>query len=362
MNLPSILSNAAEAISDIGKVAATVGNVVEDVGGKGLDGIEGLFNRDSVEIGGEKKSGGFLKLVGDVFSGKTSIGSAVNGALDGLGLPDWLGDIAGAAVDFGTGNFVGGIENGLLVAGHVAEACGGEELAGFCRAASDVTGMFYEKVGPIVTKVALTVGTGGAGAASLLGGAGGASALGGGASIFSNLGQLGGLIGKAGPVIDHARTAMKVIDTVKSGAGMLENIPQVVDLFGGAFDTLGDLTGGLGEVNGHVKDALSQALDQVLREMGDAHGEVRNLGSQIFEQAHGMVMDRAQSLSAGLEEGAKMHVQQVAHEAMETMRGLLDMSGLDQGVAQDVMGLIGQLDALNLSKSVSDMMGAVLQT
>ncbi|TXD36479.1 hypothetical protein FRC98_11600 [Lujinxingia vulgaris] len=364
MNIMGVLSNAADAISDIGKAAASVVDVVGDVGGDGIDALGGLFEGDSVEIGGKEDSGGFFDLVGDVFKGKMSIGSAANSALDGLGLPDWVGDVAGAAVDFGTGNVAGGIENGLKVAGHVAEACGGEEIAGFCRSASDVVGMFYEVAGPIVQKVGLTVATGGAGGASLLAGGGGASLLGGlgsGAGLFANVGQLGGLASQAGSVMEFGRTAMDVINTVKTGAGLLENIPQLVGMFDGAFDTLGDLTGGLGEANGEVKEALSQALEQVMREMGDANADVASLGTQIFEQAHAMLMDRAQSMSSGLTDAAQTQLQQVTHEALETMRGLLDMGGLDQGVLGDVMGLLGQLDGLNLTRTVSDMMGAFLR-
>ncbi|TXD35504.1 hypothetical protein FRC96_10990 [Lujinxingia vulgaris] len=367
MNLSSVLSNAADAISDIGKAAGSVMDAVGDVGGDGIDALGGLFESDSVEIGVKEESGGFLDLIGDVFKGKMSLGSAANEALDGLGLPDWVGDVAGAAVDFGTFNVAGGIENGLKVAGHVAEACGGEEIAGFCRSASDVTGMFYEVAGPIVTKVGLTVATGGAGGAGLLAGGGGAGvlgslgSLGGGAGMFANLGQLGGLASQAGSVMEYGRTAMDVVNAVKTGAGLLENIPQLVGMFDGAFDTLGDLTGGLGEANGEVKDALGQALEQVMRQMGGARGDVRSLGTQIFEQAHAMLMDRAQSMSSGLTDAAQTQLQQVTHEALETMRGLLDMGGLDQGVLGDVMGLLGQLDGLNLSRTVSDMMGAFLR-
>lgn len=364
MNIMGVLSNAADAISDIGKAAASVVDVVGDVGGDGIDVLGGLFEGDSVEIGGKEDSGGLFDLVGDVFSGRMSIGTAANNALDGLGLPDWVGDIAGTVVSLGTMDIAGGIENGLKVAGHVAEACGGEEIAGFCRSASDVVGMFHEVAGPIVAKVSLAVATGGAGGAGLLAGGGGAGvlgSLGGGAGMFANLGQLGGLASQAGSVMEYGRTAMDVVNAVKTGAGLLENIPQVVGLFDGAFDTLGGLTGGLGAANGEVRDALGQALDQVMRQMGDAHGDVRSLGTQIFEQAHAMLMDRAQSMSSGLTDAAQTQVQQVTHEALETMRGLLDMGGLDQGVLGDVMGLLGQLDGLNLSRTVSDMMGAFLR-
>ncbi|RDV37917.1 hypothetical protein DV096_12470 [Bradymonadaceae bacterium TMQ3] len=367
MNIMNVLSNAADAISDIGKAAASVVDVVSDVGGDGIEALGGLFDSDSVEIGGKEESGGFFDLIGDVFKGKMSIGTAANNALDSLGLPDWVGDVAGTVVSLGTMDIAGSIENGLKVAGQIAEACGGEEIAGFCRSASDAVGMFHEVVGPIVVKAQLAVATGGAGSAGLLAGGGGAGvlgslgSLGGGAGIFANLGQLGGLASQASSVMEYGRTAMDVVNAVKTGAGLLQNIPQVVGLFDGAFDTLGDLTGGLEAANGEVREALSQALDQVMREMGDAHGDVRSLGTQIFEQAHAMLMEQAQSLSSGLTDAAQTQLQQVTHEALETMRGLLDMGGLDQGVLGDVMGLLGQLDGLNLSRTVSDMMGAFLR-
>ena len=85
--------------------------------------------------------GGLLDDVMDVVT-SGSFGSMLNTGLDKLGLPDWIGDVAGGALDFCTGNYVGFAANALDAAEDLAMACGGDEIAGFLKTASSVTGMF----------------------------------------------------------------------------------------------------------------------------------------------------------------------------------------------------------------------------
>ena len=85
--------------------------------------------------------GGLLDDVMDIVT-SGSFGSMLNTGLDKLGLPDWIGDVAGGALDFCTGNYVGFAANALDAAEDLARACGGDEIAGFLKTAGSVTGMF----------------------------------------------------------------------------------------------------------------------------------------------------------------------------------------------------------------------------
>ncbi len=85
--------------------------------------------------------GGLLDDVMDVVT-SGSFGSMLNTGLDKLGLPDWIGDVAGGALDFCTGNYVGFAANALDAAEDLARACGGDEIAGFLETAGSITGMF----------------------------------------------------------------------------------------------------------------------------------------------------------------------------------------------------------------------------
>lgn len=70
-----------------------------------------------------------------------SVGSMVNAGLDQLGLPDVIGDIVGGVVDACMGNYVGAAANALDAAEDLAKSCGGDEIAGYLKMGSQLTGM-----------------------------------------------------------------------------------------------------------------------------------------------------------------------------------------------------------------------------
>jgi hypothetical protein len=161
--------------------------------------------------------GGLLDDVMDVVT-SGSFGSMLNTGLDKLGLPDWIGDVAGGALDFCTGNYVGFAANALDAAEDLARACGGDEIAGFLETAGSITGMF----------------------------AGG-----------SALGQAGEAIATTTSLIE-------------SGAGMLEKAGEG-DWLGAAGDGFGILAGsqGWGDALGLDGDTISNLV-----EIGTKGGEV----------------------------------------------------------------------------------------
>lgn len=143
------LSTVSNVVSDSISLAADVATLdfkgaVDDIGGL-VGHITDSFESLSEGLG---PLGGVFKDALSNLAAGSGLGSLLNSALDSLGLPDWIGDIAGGVLDFCTGNYIGAIANGLDALEDVAQACGGEELAGFLKAGSQVTGMFS---GPIST-------------------------------------------------------------------------------------------------------------------------------------------------------------------------------------------------------------------
>lgn len=135
-----------DAVGSAVTAAADSASAAESGGGGG--GIATAGKLLSAVTDSFEKAGVDLGPIDDVLQGamegfaSRGLGGALDGALDGLGMPDWLGDIAGGVLDFCSGNYVGVAEAGLDILGDVAKACGGKELAGFLEAARNITGMF----------------------------------------------------------------------------------------------------------------------------------------------------------------------------------------------------------------------------
>ncbi len=211
-----LLSSIGDAVGGaIDAATDVVSDVAEGVG----DAVGGAGSALTGMVGDTFESiTDSLGPIGDVVDGAMdvlsagSLGSMLNAGLDKLGMPDWIGDIGGGVLDFCTGNFVGAAANGLDALEDVAKACGGDELAGYLKAGSQVTGMF----------------------------AGGAGAIG----------------GKAGQLIDTAQDSVSMIDDTMGVAGSFAD----GDIMG-AGDGLLDLVGGdLGPLTSQFGDLSEQAL------------------------------------------------------------------------------------------------------
>ncbi|MBA2664458.1 MAG: hypothetical protein H0U74_19380 [Bradymonadaceae bacterium] len=138
MNLGSLISNAFSAAADFASSTASAPLPAMEKNGGLFDLLSRPFANDRFESG---SGGGFFSKLGEVLSAG-GLGSMLNAGLDALGLPDWVGDIAGATLDFCTGNYVGAAANALDALEDVAKACGSEELAGFLKTGSQITNMF----------------------------------------------------------------------------------------------------------------------------------------------------------------------------------------------------------------------------
>ena len=91
----------------------------------------------------EGKDDGFGAIIGALKRVITagSVGSMVNAGLDQLGLPDVIGDIVGGVVDACMGNYVGAAANAMDAAEDLAKSCGSDEIAGYLKMGSQLTGM-----------------------------------------------------------------------------------------------------------------------------------------------------------------------------------------------------------------------------
>src|SRR5690554_5865217 len=169
MGLLDAIGNAcsavADVVSDVADVAVSVATL--DVGGV-VDGVGSLVGNlgDTFEAVTDCL-GPLGSVVDDAIGALASgggLGGILNSALDSLGMPDWIGDVAGGVLDFCTGNYVGAVANGLDALEDVAKACGGDEIAGFLKVGSEVTGMFSAgglggagKIGEVLGGVSGTV-------------------------------------------------------------------------------------------------------------------------------------------------------------------------------------------------------------
>lgn len=91
----------------------------------------------------EGREDGFGAIIGALKRVITagSVGSMVNTGLDQLGLPDVIGDIVGGVVDACMGNYVGAAANALDAAEDLAKSCGEDDIAGYLKMGSQLTGM-----------------------------------------------------------------------------------------------------------------------------------------------------------------------------------------------------------------------------
>jgi hypothetical protein len=145
----------------IGNIVNSVMGMVDKVGGKSshstaskgvglMKSIGDLFSGGKPtgsEIGGV--IGGFLETAGSL--GQMGIGGQINNMVDSLGLPDWIGDIAGGVADFATGNFVGAAANGMdalgdgvKALGKLSDKIGKSKTEGYAEAGGQVSGMYNE--------------------------------------------------------------------------------------------------------------------------------------------------------------------------------------------------------------------------
>lgn len=236
------IGSAFSAVTDV--VSSAV-NVVADVA--------------TLDFGGAAKSlGGLIGGIGDTFEAVTGmlgpigdvlndalgalasgggLGGILNSALDSLGLPDWIGDIAGGVLDFCTGNYVGALANGLDALEDVAKACGGDEIAGFLKAGSQVTGMFS-------------------------------------GSMNIDPGQIGGLLGSASDTLATINTTLGGVEKLMGGdvAGAAN---ALLDGLGGNFGGLDTLLGPAGK---DVLETLSGLLPGMKESIGVLNGMMDNLG------------------------------------------------------------------------------------
>lgn len=232
-----LLSSIGDAVGGaIDAATDVVSDVAEGVG----DAVGGAESALTGMVGDTFESiTDSLGPIGDVFDGAMdvlsagSFGSMLNAGLDKLGMPDWIGDIGGGVLDFCTGNFVGAAANGLDALEDVAKACGGDELAGYLKAGSQVTGMF----------------------------AGGPGAIG----------------GKAGQLIDTAQDSVGMIDDAMGVAGSFAD----GDILG-AGDGLLELVGGdLGPLTSQFGDLSDQALGALDDVVPNARGLLGGIGNAL---------------------------------------------------------------------------------
>ncbi|TDP75446.1 hypothetical protein [Bradymonas sediminis] len=258
MGLLDAIGNAcsavADVVSDVADVAVSVATL--DVGGV-ADGLGSLVGNlgDTFEAVTDCL-GPLGSVVDDAIGALASgggLGGILNSALDSLGLPDWIGDVAGGVLDFCTGNYVGAVANGLDALEDVAKACGGDEIAGFLKAGAGVTGMFSGGIGGDVGKIG-----------EVLGG------------ISGTISNVENAMGAASSLMDG--------DLVGAGGALLETFgPQLGELdsvLGPLSESATEILGAAREPATAILGALGDALEDGKLDFDDLLGPAAQLASE----------------------------------------------------------------------------------
>ncbi|MFU8803538.1 MAG: hypothetical protein ACNA8W_07005 [Bradymonadaceae bacterium] len=392
-------SLANDAVSRASSAASDAINTANKTANKAADKVNGFDVKDTfekVKTTSSKIKDGFSNLL----SGK-SPGKLMSEGLDKLGLPDWVGPLVGAVVDFGSMNYASGLDNAVNLGSKIASSMGNEELAGFLDNASNITGMYAKTMNTIT----LTAATGGGGAAGAL----------------AQIGSMGGKVGQAAQL---AGKAIEVAGYVEKGIGIVDNLKdgdikgagtEVFGLFGGNVDVLGGILGdgvgkevletiggALGE-GGNIFGAaaekvLGQGLDLgLLKELpiGDLFakldidvGEFQSMAGpaldllEKFMEESGTVTDMLGTMlaDAGFSEdlvktlmeivgekvvgaagGTDLNLAEFLAEVSKTCQGLLDMAGTDQDAAKLVMDLLGEAGSMSEKVTLADLQAAYLR-
>lgn len=376
---------AVESI--VNHTSQEVTKATTDIAGEVTD----YFNLDNLSLKGLGK--GAWDGLKTVLSGGGGLGHVVDGALDGLGLPDWVGNFAGAAVNFATMNHGGAAELLLKGGGMLAGEAGLDGLEGFLSTAGDITGMAMR----IGTQVAMTVATGGAGAAGVLGQLG---------ANAGKLGQVGQFLGKGLEMAGGMEGILNIAGAFKGGdvAGVGS---ALFDVFGGNFGAIGDLLGGLGgsgigealggllgESGGLLGNVLQQFGGDLLSQLpvGEILGQL-GLGSDGLSGLAGPIVEIGKELVGMVGEsvdlpGTALFASEAGKElvavladllseqvsgtlndlavtseavidaAAQTTAGLIDVAANDAEVARELIELLLQMSTMGTSAPVSDLVGA----
>jgi phage-related protein len=298
------ISGAVDAIGEtVSEVGDAVGDVASGIGEAVGDTFEAVGSglgplSDLVDGAMEVLSSG-------------SVGGMLNTALDKLGMPDWIGDIGGGVLDFCTGNFVGAAANGLDALEDVAKACGGDELAGFLKAGSQVTGMFSggTKVG--VGQIDDLIGTASQSIGSVDDALGGVESLLDGDIVGAGEGLLDMLGGDLGPlesvVGELSDEAMGILD---------QTIPQAKGLLGAIGEAIED-----GELS--VEDLGGQSIQDLIGD-GVAGLGVAGLGMGALEDLGGPVMDFFEQTQQAIDQLSLSGVLEDAGFSQPLLDGVVD--------------------------------------
>lgn len=278
-------------ISKVSSAVSSAASAVKDVATGGLEVAtnltEGILSGDVFEIDQLKD---MARAARDVVTGQRSLGEVVGSALDQLGLPDWAGQMAAVAVNVMSKNPKGALEEGMKLAGRVAEKAGIDRAAEFLEKGASVVGMASKAVGsPGNLKAMVSTGVG-ASAGDLM-----------------------------GPVAE--KLAKGELDTSE----LLKQATGIGDQLDGAREVASALKSGGSAVG---SEGLKMLDDVARNVVGVAVGEGK---AQVQEQLGG-VMAQAQGVLAGMDQGIT-DVEQLAHEA-STSRSLASvlMEGQARGV------------------------------
>lgn len=396
----NVVNNAKDAVEDVTSMGADAVDGLMDgkedlLGGAGEtlgDAASQLFDQDVFEMDTLSDLGGAILDNGaGGIGGVDSVGSAVSGAVDSLGMADWAGDVASTAVEFAMGNPEGVTEHGENSVGHLADAADHGGLEGFLDMAGDVTGMFND--GGMMASLSDLIGGVDGGILSQLGDAG-------------QFDQLGDILGQVTDLAGHADSAIDLVDNFRDG-DLAAAGADLFDCLGGNFDSIADLLGDavdpgmleqfegvfgeggelLSEVLGEFGDSelLSElSATEILEELGVAEDEINDLAETIVDLAGdiaeidvdavglgtamieseagqeliGDLTDIAEKLGGEMIDGVDGSIQSLLTEAMMSSQGMIDVADHDEEVAAGITELLEQAGSMTDSASVSDMMGA----
>lgn len=349
MVVSSIKDGVSSAVSGAKDAVSDVADAGTDAIGEGLSSV---FDADVFDLGGlGDRIGGAVDLI----TGQRSLGSIADRALDSLGLPDWAGNLAGAAVDVMTKNPGGAIDRGLEIAGDVAEAANVDGASDFLDTAGDVMGMASDSVGAGDDFGALASET---------------FASGGTEQFLADAVETAGpraltdAVGVADTLSERVDGAAEAIHSFRNGE-VASLGAEFVDAMDASTGALMDVTEGIvdSDVFEYTQEFIDGQrgfiVDQVVDDLDvDTPAPGSTIADSFFETG---LADRIQSVLPPGTDVASDDVSSAVIEAGSTAAGYLDIAAHSPKVATEITEILDQIHGLSESDRVADLIAGPLR-
>lgn len=336
-------------ISKVSSAVSSAASAVKDVASGGLEAAtnvaEGVLTGDFFEVDRFKD---MARAARDVVTGQRSLGEMVGSALDRVGLPDWAGQMAAVAVNMMSKNPKGALEEGMQLAGRVADKAGIDRAGEFLEKGASVVGMASKSVGsPGDLKAMVSTGVG-AGAESMMGPVAGKVARGelDPAQLLEQATGMGDRVSDAREVASAMASGGSMVG--REGLGLLGDVARdVVEVaVAEGKETVREQLGAVLAEGRAVLESMERGVedaDRLAREASTSRG----LASSLVGAREGGLEALGAAVAEQVEARGGISVQAVMDEAVVTMRQLVDLAMNHPETMNELEQVMGEIEAFH---------------